>query len=35
MTHIAVYPGSFDPPTKGHEDLVRRAWLSRIASSWL
>ncbi len=22
---IAVYPGSFDPPTRGHEDLVRRA----------
>jgi pantetheine-phosphate adenylyltransferase len=25
MTHIAVYPGSFDPPTKGHEDLIRRS----------
>jgi len=26
MTHrIAVYPGTFDPLTKGHEDLVRRA----------
>jgi pantetheine-phosphate adenylyltransferase len=25
MTHTAVYPGSFDPPTKGHEDLVRRS----------
>jgi pantetheine-phosphate adenylyltransferase len=25
MTHIAVYPGSFDPLTKGHEDLVRRS----------
>lgn len=25
MTRIAVYPGSFDPPTRGHEDLVRRA----------
>ena len=25
MTHIAVYPGSFDPPTRGHEDLVRRS----------
>jgi pantetheine-phosphate adenylyltransferase len=25
MTHIAVYPGSFDPPTKGHEELVRRS----------
>ncbi|HRP09062.1 MAG TPA: pantetheine-phosphate adenylyltransferase, partial [Gemmatimonadales bacterium] len=25
MTRIAVYPGSFDPPTRGHEDLARRA----------
>jgi pantetheine-phosphate adenylyltransferase len=25
MTHTAVYPGSFDPPTKGHEDLIRRS----------
>jgi pantetheine-phosphate adenylyltransferase len=25
MTHIAVYPGSFDPPTRGHEDLIRRS----------
>jgi pantetheine-phosphate adenylyltransferase len=25
MTKIALYPGSFDPPTKGHEDLVRRS----------
>lgn len=25
MTRIAVYPGSFDPPTKGHEDLIRRS----------
>ena len=25
MTRIAVYPGSFDPLTKGHEDLVRRS----------
>lgn len=24
MTRIAVYPGSFDPPTRGHEDLIRR-----------
>jgi len=22
---IAVYPGTFDPITSGHEDLVRRA----------
>jgi pantetheine-phosphate adenylyltransferase len=25
MTRIALYPGSFDPQTKGHEDLVRRS----------
>jgi len=25
MTTIAVYPGTFDPITLGHEDLVRRA----------
>ena len=26
MTHsVAVYPGTFDPLTRGHEDLVRRA----------
>ncbi len=25
MTRIAVYPGSFDPPTRGHENLVRRS----------
>ena len=24
MTRIALYPGSFDPPTRGHEDLARR-----------
>lgn len=24
-TRIAVYPGTFDPLTRGHEDLVRRA----------
>ena len=23
---IAVYPGTFDPMTRGHEDLVRRAY---------
>ncbi|MGL5956220.1 MAG: pantetheine-phosphate adenylyltransferase [Brevinema sp.] len=22
---IAIYPGSFDPPTKGHEDIAQRA----------
>lgn len=25
MEKIAVFPGSFDPVTKGHEDLIRRA----------
>lgn len=25
MTRIAIYPGTFDPPTKGHEDLIRRS----------
>ncbi|NUN99016.1 MAG: pantetheine-phosphate adenylyltransferase [Saprospiraceae bacterium] len=25
MSHIAVFPGSFDPITTGHADLVRRA----------
>jgi pantetheine-phosphate adenylyltransferase len=25
MKRIAVYPGSFDPITRGHEDLVRRS----------
>ena len=25
MTKIAVFPGSFDPFTKGHEDIVRRS----------
>ncbi len=25
MNRIAVYPGSFDPLTRGHEDLVRRS----------
>jgi pantetheine-phosphate adenylyltransferase len=24
MSRIAIYPGSFDPPTRGHEDLIRR-----------
>ena len=29
---IAVYPGSFDPVTKGHEDLIRRslAFVERV-----
>jgi pantetheine-phosphate adenylyltransferase len=25
MTRIALYPGSFDPVTRGHEDLVQRS----------
>ena len=25
MTRIALYPGSFDPITRGHEDLARRS----------
>ena len=25
MNRTAIYPGSFDPPTKGHEDLIRRS----------
>src|SRR5205085_1600486 len=25
MSHTAVYPGTFDPITLGHEDLARRA----------
>ena len=25
MKKVAVFPGSFDPVTKGHEEIVRRA----------
>ncbi len=25
MTRIALYPGTFDPVTRGHEDLIRRS----------
>ena len=25
MERICVYPGSFDPVTLGHEDVIRRA----------
>lgn len=25
MSKVAIYPGTFDPPTKGHEDLIRRS----------
>ena len=32
MSRIAVYPGSFDPITKGHEDLIGRslAFVDRV-----
>jgi pantetheine-phosphate adenylyltransferase len=26
MPHIALYAGSFDPPTNGHLDVIRRAY---------
>jgi pantetheine-phosphate adenylyltransferase len=26
MNRLAVYPGSFDPITRGHEDLIRRGF---------
>ena len=25
MTRLGIYPGSFDPITRGHEDLIRRS----------
>ena len=25
MTRIGIYPGSFDPVTNGHEDIIRRS----------
>ena len=25
MTQVVIYPGSFDPITRGHEDLIRRS----------
>ncbi len=25
MTRLAIYPGSFDPPTNGHLDIIERA----------
>ena len=25
MTRVAIYAGSFDPITRGHEDLIRRS----------
>ena len=26
----AIYPGTFDPITRGHEDLVRRAVIQQL-----
>ena len=26
MTKIAIYPGSFDPVTLGHEDIIKRCF---------
>ncbi len=31
MTRTAIYPGSFDPVTRGHEDIIRRS--TRLADS--
>ncbi len=28
-SHVAIYPGSFDPPTNGHLDMIKRG--SRLA----
>ena len=25
MNRVAIYPGAFDPATKGHEDIIRRS----------
>ena len=25
MSQVAIYPGAFDPATKGHEDLIARS----------
>ena len=25
MRVVAIYPGTFDPPTKGHADIIERA----------
>ena len=32
MSRIGIYPGSFDPVTRGHEDLIRRslAFVDRV-----
>jgi len=32
MSRLAIYPGSFDPITRGHEDLIRRslAFVDRV-----
>jgi len=31
MPNVAIYPGSFDPPTNGHVDIITRA--SRLAGT--
>ena len=33
MNRSAVYPGTFDPITRGHEDLVRRAATARFGQA--
>ena len=33
MKHIAVYPGTFDPVTNGHIDLVERANARRSSAA--
>jgi pantetheine-phosphate adenylyltransferase len=32
MSRLGIYPGSFDPITRGHEDLIRRslAFVDRV-----
>jgi cytidyltransferase-like protein len=35
MTVAAMYPGTFDPITLGHEDLVRRATMLFVADCGL
>ena len=35
MKHkIAVYPGSFDPPTNGHLDIIFRALSVNSSLAW-
>ena len=30
----AVYPGTFDPPTNGHIDIVRRSLEGAVSNNW-